>query len=195
VITKGRSNPAWVLHLAPWKSGDVYDPEDVAELERRLRDTSVYDSISVSLSPKDKVRPDGLRPVIVNLIDRKARTIELGASYSTSEGPGVDARWIRYNRLRRADTTTYTAKLAKLEQRFETELALPHWRRPQQTLKLNGALFRETTDAYDETGGDDQRQPDQAPPDHLYRTYGVSLDVSQSEQLEADSTATVKQTG
>jgi translocation and assembly module TamA len=194
VITKGRSNPDWVLHLAPWKSGDVYDPEDVAELERRLRDTSVYDSISVSLSPKDKIRPDGLRPVIVNLTDRAARTVELGAGYSTSEGPGVDARLIRYNRLRRADTTTYTAKLAKLEQRFETELALPHWRRPQETLKLNGALFRETTDAYDETGATISANLTKRRQTTSYRTYGISLDVSQSEQLEADSTATVKQT-
>jgi translocation and assembly module TamA len=194
VITKGRSNPAWVLHLAPWKSGDVYDPEDVAELERRLRDTSVYDSISVSLSPKDKIRPDGLRPVIVNVTDRPSRTIELGAGYSTSEGPGVDARLIRYNRLRRADTTTYTAKLAKLEQRFETELALPHWRQPQETLKLNGALFRETTDAYDETGATISANLTKRRQTTSYRTYGVSLDVSQSEQLEADSTATVKQT-
>jgi translocation and assembly module TamA len=194
VITKGRSNPAWVYHLAPWKSGDVYDPEDVAELERRLRDTSVYDSISVSLSPKDKITADGLRPVIVNLTDRPSRTIELGAGYSTSEGPGVDARWIRYNRLRRADTTTYTARLAKLEKRFETELALPHWRRPQETLKLNGAVFAETTDAYDETGATISANLTKRRQTTSYRTYGVALDVSQSEQLEAGSTSTVKQT-
>lgn len=194
VVTKGRSNPAWVYHLAPWKSGDVYDPEDVAELERRLRDTAVYDSISVSLSPKEKITADGLRPVIVNLTDRPSRTVELGAGYSTSEGPGVDARWIRYNRFRRADTTTYTARLAKLEKRFETELALPHWRRPQETLKLNGAIFAETTDAYDETGATISANLTKRRQTTSYRTYGVALDVSQSEQLRANSTSAIKQT-
>jgi translocation and assembly module TamA len=99
VVTQGRSNPAWVQHLAPWKSGDIYEPDDIAELERRLRDTGVYDTVSVSLAPKDKVLPDGLRPVIVTLADRKAKTVELGASYSSTDGPGVDAKWIRYNRL------------------------------------------------------------------------------------------------
>ena len=194
LVTTGRSNAAWVAHLTPWQAGDIYDPGDVAELERRLRDTGVYDSVSVSLSPRDKIRPDGLRPVVVTLADRDARTIELGAGYSTSEGPGVDARWLRYNRLRRADTVTYTARLAKLEQRFDGELALPHWRRPQQTLKLKGGVFRETTDAYDETGATISADLTRRRQTTSYRTYGVALDISQSQQLAAIIGASVRQT-
>lgn len=194
LITKGRSNPVWVAHLTPWQPGDVYDPEAIAELERRLRDTAVYDSVSVSIAPRDKVLPDGRRPVIVNLADRPERTIELGAGYSTSEGPGVDARLIRYNRLRRADTTTYTARLAKLEQRVEGQVALPHWRKPRQTLKMNAAVFRETTDAYDETGATISADLTQRRKTTSYHTYGVALDLSQSEQLEAARGSSVKET-
>lgn len=182
VVTKGRTNPAWVGRLAPWVSGDVYDPEDVAELERRLRDTSVYDSISVSLAGPDKATTEGYRPVVVTLADRKSRTIELGAGYSTSEGAGIDARWIRYNRFKRADTTTYALRFAKLEQRLGAELSLPHWRRPQQTLKLNSAIFRNDTDAYNETGatvGVDLTKRRQTT---AYRTFGVSLDISQTKE-------------
>jgi translocation and assembly module TamA len=168
-----------VQHLAPWKSGDIYEPDDIAELERRLRDTGVYDTVSVSLAPKDKVLPDGLRPVIVTLADRKAKTVELGASYSSTDGPGVDAKWIRYNRLHRADTTTLTARLAKLDSRLEAELALPHWRRSQQTLKLNTAIFRDNTDAYTETGGHIGADLTRRLQPTVYRTYGVSLDLSQ----------------
>lgn len=179
VVTQGRSNPAWVLHLAPWKSGDIYEPDDIAELERRLRDTGVYDTISVSLAPKDKVLPDGRRPVIVTLADRKSRTLEVGAGYSSTDGPGVDLKWILYNRLGRADTTTFTARLAKLDSRIEAELALPHWRRPQQTLKLNTAIFRDDTDAYTETGAHVGADLTRRLKPTLYRTYGVSLDLSQ----------------
>jgi len=60
----GRTNPAWVEGLAPWKPGEVYDPEDVAELERRLLDTGVFDSVSVSLQSADKATGDGRRPVL-----------------------------------------------------------------------------------------------------------------------------------
>ena len=182
VVTKGRTNPAWVGRLAPWTSGDVYDPEDVAELERRLRDAAVYDSISVSLAGPEKATPEGYRPVVVTLADRKARTIELGAGYSTSEGAGVDTRWIRYNRLKRADTTTYALRFAKLEQRLGAEISLPHWRRPQQTLKLNSSVFRNDTDAYNETGatvGIDLTKRRQTT---AYRTIGVSLDLTQTKE-------------
>ncbi|MFT4251315.1 MAG: POTRA domain-containing protein, partial [Caulobacter sp.] len=150
--TKGRTNIVWLRRLAPWKEGDVYDPEDIAELERRLRDTGVYDTVSVALAPKDKALENGLRPIQVTLADRASRTLELGAGYSTSEGPGVDVKWIRYNRLRRADTTTITTQVAKLEKSLEGSVALPHWGRPQQTLKLTSKVFGETTDAYDEVG-------------------------------------------
>jgi translocation and assembly module TamA len=191
VITQGRSNPAWVQHLAPWKSGDIYEPDDIAELERRLRDTSVYDTVSVSLAPKDKVLPDGLRPVIVTLSDRKAKTLELGAGYSTTDGPGIDAKWIRYNRLRRADTTTLTASLAKLDSRLEAELSLPHWRRAQQTLKLNTAIFRDDTDAYLETGAHVGADLTRRLKPTLYRTYGVSFDLSQIDSPTTTNGATV----
>lgn len=193
LVTKGRSNPDWVGRLAPWLPGDIYRPDAVAELERRLRDTGVYDSVSVSLSPREKIRPDGLRPVIVSLADRATRTIEVSAGYSTSEGPGVDVSLIRYNRLRRADTTTYTASLAKLEQRLGAELALPHWRRPQQTLKLNGAVFRETTDAYDETGATISADLTRRRQTTSYRTYGVALDLSQTQQLATTNGVSVVQ--
>jgi len=187
VSTTGRSNPLWVQRLAPWKSGAIYDPTYVAELERRLRDTGVFDTVSVALAPKDRLRADGLRPVLVTLADRPAKTIELGAGYSTSEGPGVDARWIRYNRLRRADTTTITARLAKLDSRLEGEIALPHWRRTQQTLKLNGAVFRDTTDAYEETGARLSADLTRRLRPTVYRTYGGALDLSRTDELVQDS--------
>ena len=41
LTSQGRTNPAWVAGLAPWNEGDRYDPEMVAELERRLLDTGV----------------------------------------------------------------------------------------------------------------------------------------------------------
>ncbi len=61
-------------------------PTTSAELERRLLDTGVYDSVTVALAPAEKTTPEGLRPVVVSLAERKPRTIEAGASYSTSEG-------------------------------------------------------------------------------------------------------------
>jgi translocation and assembly module TamA len=144
-----RTQAAWLNRLAPWKPGDVYRPEDVAELERRLLDTGVFEAVTVSLAPASDAKA-GRRPVIVSLADRPRGRLELGASYSTTEGAGVDSRWLVFNRLGLGDTITTTLQFAEIDSRLQTELALPNWGRPNEILKLTTAIYRDNTPAYDE---------------------------------------------
>jgi translocation and assembly module TamA len=184
LITRGRTTPRWVDRLATWRPGEVYDPEDVAELERRLLETGVYEEVTVALAPVDQVGADGLRPVIVSLSDRAKRTIELGASYSTSEGAGLDASWTRYNTLGRADTLNAILRASNIDSRAGVSLSLPHWRRPQQTLKLAGEAYATRTDAYDETGvgvsADVQRRFGKT----SFLTLGAAIDLSRTEEIQ-----------
>jgi translocation and assembly module TamA len=149
IIGTGRTRPDWLRKLVPWRSGDVYSPATVARLERVLLDAGVYDSVTVSLAPKDQASK-GLRPVIVSLSDRKPRALELGASYSTTEGSGADGKWIHYNVLGRADTLTLTAKLYDIQQNLDLELDQPDWLRANQILKLGGGVVADRTPAYDD---------------------------------------------
>jgi translocation and assembly module TamA len=152
VDTKGRTNPRWVAALSPWRTGARYDPEKVAELERRLLDTNAYDSVTVAVAPASRTTPEGFRPVVVSLSDRPKGTLELGAGWSTAEGFGLEALWNRYNRFGRADTLTTTLRLAEIERRLGVQLALPHWGRPARTLTLATSVYAQRTDAYDSEG-------------------------------------------
>lgn len=187
----GRSRLAWLRRLAPWRPGEVYDPEDVGELERRLLDTGVYDSVTVSLAPKDQTDADGRRPVLLSLADRKPRTLELGASYSNTEGMGVDARWTRYNVLGRADTLALVARGSDIDSKLGADLTLPHWRRPQQTLKGGGSVYRRVTDAFDETGAgvyaDVQRRFGKT----SYLTVGGAFDYSKVDERQGLAMSTL----
>lgn len=187
LVTEGRTNRRWLGFLAPWRPGDVYDPEDVGELERRLLDTGVYDSVTVALAPKDKTTPEGLRPVVVSLADRKRRTLELGASYSTSEGAGVEARWTHYNRLRRADTLSLLGRASELDSRIEAQAVLPHWRRPQRKLTAAAAAYDVRTDAYDERGVGVRADVERRFGKTSYLTLGGSLDYSQTDEKATKS--------
>lgn len=146
----GRTNPAWIRSLTPWAPGDLYRPDDVAELERRLQDTQVYDTVTVALAPANDA--GGLRPVTVALTDRPRRAFDLSAGYSTTEGADFDLRFTRYNLLRRADTLTLQARLAELDSRYGGELSLPHWGRPAQTLRGSLYYLDTVTDAFIERG-------------------------------------------
>ena len=187
IAQAGRTNPAWLRNLAPWKSGETYDPDDVAELERRLLDTSVYDSVTVALAPAEKATNDGLRPVVVSLSERKPRTIEAGASYATTDGIGVNVRWTHYNRLRRADTMALYGQLSDRDSRVGVDLSLPHWLRPAQTLKTGVAAYRVRTDAYDETGFGVNADVTRRYGKTSYVTAGLSADYGQTKELSTGS--------
>jgi translocation and assembly module TamA len=178
----GRTNPEWLRGLAPWTSGEVYDPDDVAELERRLLDTGVYDSVTVALAPQSRPA-DGLRPVIVSLSDRPRRTLEALASVSTSEGVSIEGRRTNYNRFGRADTRTNLLRLGTLDSRAETILTLPHFRRPQRTLTVGAAAFATQTEAFDETGINVRADITQRFGRTTFFTYGASVDLSQTAEF------------
>jgi translocation and assembly module TamA len=198
VTTNGRTRAGWVDGLKPWKPGEPYKPEDVAELERRLLDTSVFESVTVALAPGDQLTPDGLRPVVVSLAERKKRTIEVGASYGTTEGFGGDVKWTRYNLLARADTVSVLARAGKLDTRLQLDLSLPHWREPQQTLALRTAVYRSQTPAYDQEGGLlSANVTHRWGQDAIfgfagtYFTWGGSLDVSRTSEVKIGTLTTL----
>jgi translocation and assembly module TamA len=176
VQTKGRTNPRWVAHLAPWKPGQAYTPDAVAELERRLLDTGVYDTVTVALAPAPDAQ--GRRPVLVSLADRAKGSVAFGGSYSTREGPGVDARYSLYNRLGRADTLSFTVAYAQILKRFETQLALPQWGGPQRTLRLTGAIYKDNTNAYEDNDVGVRADLERRFGKTSFRTLGIAADYS-----------------
>ena len=186
IATEGLTNPLWVANLAPWTEGDRYDPEQVAELERRLLETGVYDGVGVALAPADQTNAEGNRPIIVTLTDRPRRILEAGATFSTAEGSGLDVIWTHYNRFGRADTLRYEARLADVDSRLGVDLSLPHWRGPGRTLKLAAAIVDENTDAYLRTALTLSADLQQRVGRTSYFSYGVGLDGGQYTENRFD---------
>jgi translocation and assembly module TamA len=191
LVSKGRTDVRWTESIVPWKPGQRYSPDVVAELQRRLLDVGVYDQVTVALAPADRTTPDGLRPVVVSVSERKPRTIEAGASYGNVEGVGIDLRWTHYNLLRRADTLALFARVSNIESRLGATLSLPDWRRAAQTLTLDAEAYRDNTPAYDQRGfltrADVQRKWSRT----SYITLGVSADVSRTKELEVGTLNTL----
>jgi translocation and assembly module TamA len=187
---KGRTQQRWVARLAPWRRGQVYSPKSVAQLERRLTDTGAYNQVNVALAPANQTI-DGVRPVIVTLTERPKGTLELGASYSTTEGAGVDSRWIVYNRLGRGDTLTTTLQFAQIDSRLQAELALPDWGKPDQTLKVTAAIYRDVTPAYALTGAGVSTDLTHRYSKTTFITYGASFNETLTHENELSNYITL----
>ena len=177
--SKGRTKRKWVEKLIPWRKGDVYKPNAVGELERRLLDTGVYDSVTVALAPA----PDasGLRPVLVSLADRSRNTLEFGAGYSTTEGSDVDIKVSSYDIFGYGDTLTYEIRYASIDSRAGVEVSLPHFGHPGQTLKTAADVFQTVTTAYTETGAQGSADLTRRYGKTSFLTFGGSLTLSKVE--------------
>ena len=186
VETRGPTNPHWVAGLAPWSEGDRYDPDDVAELERRLLETGVYDGVGVALAPPERTNADGHRPIIVTLTDRSRRITEAGATFSTAEGSGVDVIQTRYNRLGRADTLRMEVRLANVDSRIGADLSLPHWGVAGRTLRLSAAAVNEDTEAYRRIALVLAADLQQRIGKTSWFSYGVGLDAGHYTQTRFD---------
>jgi translocation and assembly module TamA len=185
IQSKGRTKAAWLRRLVPWKVSQVYKPNDVAELERRLLDTQVYDSVTVALAPTADA--NGLRPVVVSLADRARNTLELGAGYSSTEGGDVDFKLSRYNRFGVGDTLTYEVRYASIDSKAGIEWSLPDFLKPGQTLTTDADFFQTVTNAYKETGPQLVADLTQRYGKTTYFTRGASVTASEVEDYETHS--------
>lgn len=199
LVTRGPTRPDWVAGLAPWSMGDVYDPEQVAELERRLLETGVYDGVGVALSPRDQTDADGRRPIVVTLTDRPRWIQEAGVTVSTAQatvtagratassgGSAIEGLWTYHNRFGRADTLAFQARLATVDSRLGADLKLPHWRRPGQTLTMGAAVVNEDTEAYRRFAGVLYADLRQRLGKSSWYSYGLGLDVGQYDENRFD---------
>ncbi len=179
-----RTDLRFLAGLAPWKPGDAYDPAKLAKLEQRLLESGVYESVTVTLAPTTQARA-GLRSVVVGLQDRKTRTLELGAGYSTTQGSGADAKLTLYNRLGRGDLLIFTGRGYDIHQRLDAELDLPDWGRPDQVLKVSGGLLGNRTSAYDDLGGGLRLDVERHWSKTTFVTVGAAFDYASTREKVA----------
>ena len=179
-----RSRLGFVQGLAPWKRGDVYSAAKLAKLEQRLLDPGAFETVTVALAPPDQIE-HGLRPVRVTLSDRQGSTVELGAGYSTNNGSGADGKYVLYNRLGRADSVTFLARGFDIQQKLDAELALPHWRRADQILKIGGGLLGDRTAAYSDIGGGVRLDVERHYTKTTYITVGAAFDYAATREKTA----------
>ncbi len=152
IAEAGRTDYGYIESLAPYTPGEIYDPAVLLQYSNRLRDTRQYQTTVVRLSETASGAGEAgweTRAVIIELTPRARYTLGLGASFSTANGPGAQARLTRRNVTGRADLLTATATIATQRRQFGASWALPNARGPGRDLGAFAEIGQDETDAFD----------------------------------------------
>ncbi len=140
-----KTKPHYVSKLKTWEVGDEYERSKIVSYRDRLAQTGLFSRIDVSTGPPDAA---GSAPVIVNLEERKRRTIGAGASFSTTEGPGGRLFFEHRNILGQGENFRIEGRGSNIEQSLDFSFNKPLPALPGSTF-ANFQFSNETTDAFD----------------------------------------------
>lgn len=143
---EGRTSAEYVRSLAKFKPGELYDRRKADATVKALRQTSLFDQVSIDLQDEadDRVAPQ------LTLAERPHRSIGVGASWSSDEGAGVRGFWEHRNILGGAEKLRLELNIAQTKQDAKAEFMKPHFLRDDQSLLGSFEVAHEDTDAYNE---------------------------------------------
>ncbi len=87
--------PGFVAYMAGIRPGTVYSRQELADARERLSKLNVFSSVNVR--PDNGQVADGTLPVMVEVAERPFRLFGAGATFSNTDGAGVNAYWQHRN--------------------------------------------------------------------------------------------------
>ncbi|MBL1147012.1 MAG: hypothetical protein D8M28_04860 [Proteobacteria bacterium] len=130
-----------------YKQGDCWDAAKIEATKAALIGTGLISTVNEVLPEV----PDENGTVAVRFVLRETarRTLLLGGSFYTDEGPGLTAEWRHRNFFGSGEELSLGVNGNFLEQAASAVFAKPYFMRDDQKLKLSSTLGREDTDAYE----------------------------------------------
>jgi len=130
----GRTKLKVILKEVPWQIGQTYDQKLLDELQRRLMDLRVFTSVRVE-PLLDQIKDDQV-PIQVTLVERKARSVEIGVGFGTEDKLRVRGSLSVRSVLGLAETISVGAHYSSRAWGGLANYGQPHFLRRNQDLNL-----------------------------------------------------------
>ncbi|MEP3296649.1 MAG: autotransporter assembly complex family protein [Pseudoruegeria sp.] len=101
-----------VLQIAGYPEGDVFSPDEVNEISKRLRRTGTFSLANVTEA--ENIGANNTLPMTLIVDDQKPRRISFGGELSTTEGVTLSALWMHRNFLGGAETFEVRGEIANI---------------------------------------------------------------------------------
>ncbi len=98
-----------IIEIAGLPTGEVFDPDELARAEERLRDSGVFSAVALQETPPG---PDQAMDITAVVSEAPLRRIGFGAEISSDEGAGFTAYWMHRNLLRGGERLRFDAAIS-----------------------------------------------------------------------------------
>ena len=134
----------YLNNLAPFKKGEYYTSEELAEFNRRLAETGWFSSAIVTPNiGKAREEKSYELPMEGVMVPRAQNFIELGGGYATDVGPRVKATWNKPWVNSRGQSFTSSISLSQPEQLIDASYKIPLKANPlEQYYAVQGGFKR-----------------------------------------------------
>ncbi|CAH1903740.1 Autotransporter secretion outer membrane protein TamA [Candidatus Nitrotoga sp. HW29] len=105
-----------IENFSPFKPGDPYRRELLFSFQESLQKVPNFSSVTVSINPDRSLHKAA--PILVQLSEKKSKSIALGAGYSSNNGGRGEINFQNYNFLDRALNLSSTLRLEQKQQTF-----------------------------------------------------------------------------
>ena len=140
-----KTKPSYARKFIGWEEGAEYERSELLSYRDKLAKTGLFSTIDVAPGLPDET---GAAPIVVELTERKRRTIGAGVSFSTAEGPGGRIFFENRNMFGRAENLRIELTGSEIEQAINFDLTKPLPGLPGRAFS-NLEFSNETTDAFD----------------------------------------------
>ncbi|NBT85662.1 MAG: hypothetical protein EBT45_04070 [Alphaproteobacteria bacterium] len=147
-----RLSPQFLKNRVLWHSGQIYDQKLVDKTRRRLIETGLLSSVTITPEKASAQSQTSSKEedVIMNIKTSESppRSIGAGARYATSDGVGGNLSWSHSNLYGGGERLGASVKSSKREKVAKLGYDMPDFFSPQQKLMNEVALIHDRNRAY-----------------------------------------------
>ncbi|WP_299362341.1 autotransporter assembly complex family protein [uncultured Paracoccus sp.] len=170
-----RMDPRRLRKIAGFPSGEVFDPDELETVRRRLRRAGVFSAIT--LEEADFLGPDDTLDVNLTVVEQKPRRVGAGFEISSVDGARVSGYWMHRNLLGGGERLRVDAEVGDIGSGLSGRDSRV-WVRVERPATPNA-----DTTAYVEAGAERLREEDY---DQDLGVLGLGFRYQPSERLTGD---------
>jgi outer membrane protein assembly complex protein YaeT len=115
-----------------FRPGQLYSQREVSASVERIYGLGMFLAVTPRVLNPDE--PDAPMDLAFEVRERKPRSVQFGAGFSSIEGFRLQAEWIHRNIWQEADHLSFLGRFSSIEQRAEARFAMPYFRAPGLSL-------------------------------------------------------------